>query len=281
MEYDITKEAALSLIRLAIAEDISTGDVTSEAIFSGNEKSSAYIMAKQDGIVCGGDLVKWVYAELDPSVKVEQIVPEGSAIEKGKTVITIDGPTKSILEGERTALNFFQRMSGIATKTNAIVKLTEGTSISILDTRKTLPGFRLLDKYAVKCGGGKNHRIGLYDMVLIKDNHIKAAGSITAAVGKVRAKWKDKFRIEVETTNLDEVAEAVRERADIIMLDNMDVETMRKATEMIGGKAKIEISGNMDAEKIGGVRSLKIDFISIGALTHSVDAFDWSMKFNY
>ncbi|HNX60625.1 MAG TPA: carboxylating nicotinate-nucleotide diphosphorylase, partial [Spirochaetota bacterium] len=155
------------------------------------------------------------------------------------------------------------------------------TSISILDTRKTLPGFRLLDKYAVKCGGGKNHRIGLYDMVLIKDNHIKAAGSITAAVGKVRAKWKDKFRIEVETTNLDEVAEAVRERADIIMLDNMDVETMRKATEMIGGKAKIEISGNMDAEKIGGVRSLKIDFISIGALTHSVDAFDWSMKFNY
>lgn len=281
MEYDIRKEAALSLIRLAIPEDISTGDVTSEAIFSGNEKSSAYIMAKQDGIVCGGDLVKWVYAELDPSVKVEQLVPEGSVIEKGKTVITIDGPTKSILEGERTALNFFQRMSGIATKTNSIVKLTEGTSISILDTRKTLPGFRLLDKYAVKCGGGKNHRIGLYDMVLIKDNHIKAAGSITAAVGKVRAKWNDKFRIEVETTNLDEVAEAVRERADIIMLDNMDVETMRKATEMIGGKAKIEISGNMDAEKIGGVRSLKIDFISIGALTHSVDAFDWSMKFSY
>ncbi|HNX60822.1 MAG TPA: carboxylating nicotinate-nucleotide diphosphorylase, partial [Spirochaetota bacterium] len=229
MEYDITKEAALSLIRLAIAEDISTGDVTSEAIFSGNEKSSAYIMAKQDGIVCGGDLVKWVYTELDPAVKVEQIVPEGSKIEKGKTVITIDGPTKSILEGERTALNFFQRMSGIATKTNSIVKLTEGTSISILDTRKTLPGFRLLDKYAVKCGGGKNHRIGLYDMVLIKDNHIKAAGSITAAVDKVRAKWNDKFRIEVETTNLDEVAEAVRERADIIMLDNMDVETMRKA----------------------------------------------------
>ena len=281
MGNDIIKEAALPLIRLAITEDISTGDVTSEAIFSGEEKSSAYIMAKQDGIVCGGDLVKWVYAELDPSVKVEQIVSEGVAIAKGKTVITIEGPTKSILEGERTALNFFQRMSGIATKTHSIVKLTEGTSISILDTRKTLPGFRLLDKYAVKCGGGKNHRIGLYDMVLIKDNHIKAAGSITAAVEKVRAKWNDRFRIEVETTNLDEASEAVREHADIIMLDNMDVETMRKATEMIGGKAKIEISGNMDASKIDGVRSLKIDFISIGALTHSVDAFDWSMKFNY
>ena len=281
MGNDTIKDAALPLIRLAVAEDISTGDVTSEAIFSGEEKSSAYIMAKQDGIVCGGDLVKWVYAELDPSVTVEQIVPDGVAIDKGKTVITIDGPTKSILEGERIALNFFQRMSGIATKTHSIVKLTEGTSISILDTRKTLPGFRLLDKYAVKCGGGKNHRIGLYDMVLIKDNHIKAAGSITNAVEKVRAEWNDRFRIEVETTNLDEVSEAVRERADIIMLDNMDVETMRKATEIIAAKAKIEISGNMDAEKISGVRSLKIDFISIGALTHSVDAFDWSMKFNY
>jgi nicotinate-nucleotide pyrophosphorylase (carboxylating) len=281
MSYNITKDNVLPLIRLAISEDISTGDVTSEAIFTGTEKSSAYIMAKQSGIVCGGNLVSWVYEEIDPSVVVKQSLPEGSRIDKGQTIITIEGPTKSILEGERIALNFFQRMSGIATKTDSIVKITDGTAISILDTRKTLPGFRLIDKYSVKCGGGKNHRIGLYDMVLIKDNHIKAAGSITAAVNKVRAKWGNQFTIEVETTTLDEVKEAVNEKADIIMLDNMDVATMRTAIEIISGRAKIEISGNMDEEKIGGVRELKIDYISIGALTHSVDAFDWSMKFNY
>ena len=181
--------------------------------------------------------------------------------------------------GERTALNFFQRMSGIATKTASIVSLVEGSTIRILDTRKTLPGFRLLDKYSVKTGGGQNHRIGLYDMVMIKDNHIAAAGSITAAVRKVREKWADRFRIEVETTTLDEVQEALASNADIIMLDNMTTPVMEEAARIIAGKAQIEISGNMNEARIREVKHIPIDFISIGALTHSVEAFDWSMRF--
>jgi nicotinate-nucleotide pyrophosphorylase (carboxylating) len=280
MSYQITKEAVLPLIRMAINEDISSGDVTSIAIFDGREKSSAHIVAKQDGIVCGGDLVAWVYEEIDPCVSVKKIIYDGSPVRKGEKVIVVTGPTKSVLEGERIVLNFFQRMSGIATKTAQIVKSVEGTAIKILDTRKTVPGFRLLDKYAVKTGGGRNHRIGLYDMVMIKDNHIKAAGSISLAIEKVRTKWGKSFKIEVETTNLKEVGEAIEGHADIIMLDNMDVATMSQAVELIAGRAEIEVSGNMDGEKIARVRNLKINFISLGLLTHSVDAFDYSMKFD-
>jgi nicotinate-nucleotide pyrophosphorylase (carboxylating) len=279
MSCSITKENTIQLIRMALEEDISTGDVTSEAIFDGSEKSSARIVAKQDGIVCGGSLVSFVYAAIDPSVKVIQLREEGTFIKKGDTVIAFEGSTKSLLMGERTALNFFQRMSGIATKTDSIVRLCEGSTIKILDTRKTLPGFRLLDKYSVKTGGGENHRIGLYDMVMIKDNHIKAAGSITAAVEKIRAKWGDRYKIEVETTNMEEVIEAVNEKADIIMLDNMDIPAMEEAASFIAERAKIEISGNMNGEKIQAVKHIPIDFISLGALTHSVEAFDWSMKF--
>ena len=211
MSYSVTKETVAPLIRMALEEDIAGCDVTSEAIFDGSEYSKASITAKQDGIVCGAQLVAFVYELIDPSVKVDILLPEGYRVKKGEIAVVIEGSTKSLLMGERTALNFFQRMSGIATKTASIVKLVEGSTIRILDTRKTLPGFRLLDKYSVKTGGGQNHRIGLYDMVMIKDNHISAAGSITAAVAKVRARWSDRFRIEVETTTLDEVREALGE----------------------------------------------------------------------
>jgi len=279
MSHILTRDSVMPLIKMALDEDISTGDVTSIAIFDGSEISSAYIIAKQDGIVCGTDLVKWVYEEIDQKVKVHVEIADGSHVKKGDVAIRVNGFTKSILEGERTALNFFQRMSGIATKTKDIVRLVEGTKIKILDTRKTLPGFRMMDKYSVKTGGGENHRIGLYDMVLIKDNHIRAAGSIATAVEKVRKQWKDAFRVEVETTTLDEVKEALASGADIIMLDNMDKPMMQEACEIIAGRAKIELSGNMDADRICNLRDLDIDFISIGSLTHSVEAFDWSMKF--
>ena len=279
MSYSVTKETVAPLIRMALEEDIAGCDVTSEAIFDGSEYSKASITAKQDGIVCGAQLVAFVYELIDPSVKVDILLPEGYRVKKGEIAVVIEGSTKSILMGERTALNFFQRMSGIATKTASIVSLVEGSTIRILDTRKTLPGFRLLDKYSVKTGGGQNHRIGLYDMVMIKDNHIAAAGSITAAVRKVREKWADRFRIEVETTTLDEVQEALASNADIIMLDNMTTPVMEEAARIIAGKAQIEISGNMNEERIREVKHIPIDFISIGALTHSVEAFDWSMRF--
>jgi nicotinate-nucleotide pyrophosphorylase (carboxylating) len=275
----LAKEKILPLIKNALDEDISTGDVTSSAIFTGAELSEAYIMAKQNGIVCGSDIVRWVYECVDPRIETTILLSDGSKVTSGDIAISFHGPTKSLLEGERTALNFFQRMSGISSKTHATVELLKGSSIKILDTRKTLPGFRMIDKYSVKTGGGTNHRIGLFDMVLIKDNHIKAAGSITNAVQKVRDKWGNTYRIEVETTTLDEVQEALSMSAEIIMLDNMNIETMLQATAIIDGRAEVEISGNITAERIAELKKIPVNYISIGALTHSVDAFDWSMKF--
>lgn len=267
------------LIVRAIDEDIQGGDVTSSAIFGEDHRSRAYIRAKEDGIFCGAFMANYVYSLVDKSVKVLVKASEGEHVSAGTTVLAFEGPTKSILEGERILLNFLQRMCGIATKTSGTVSLIKEGTIKILDTRKTLPGFRLLDKYAVAAGGGTNHRMGLYDMVMIKDNHIKAAGSIAAAVDAVRKKWNDQFEIEVETTNLDEVKEALASGADIIMLDNMDRTMTVEAIELINKKAKIELSGNMDEEKISALKDLKVDFISIGGLTHSVTAFDLSMKF--
>jgi nicotinate-nucleotide pyrophosphorylase (carboxylating) len=275
----LEKEKILPLIRTALDEDIATGDVTSSAIFTGTEISEAYIIAKQNGIVCGTDIVRWVYECVDPRIETTIRLSDGLKVTSGDIAVSFHGSTKSLLEGERTALNFFQRMSGISSKTYSAVELLKGSSIKILDTRKTLPGFRMIDKYSVKTGGGTNHRIGLFDMVLIKDNHIKAAGSIKDAVQKVRNKWGNTYRIEVETTTLDEVQEALSMNADIIMLDNMNNETMIKATTLIDGKAEVEISGNITAERITDIKKIPVNYISIGALTHSVDAFDWSMKF--
>lgn len=269
-----------AIIRLAIEEDIGSGDVTSDALFTGEEMSSARIVARQSGVFCGGPIVAAVYRRIDPRVDVEPIKKEGERISPGDTVALVNGRTKSVLAGERTALNFLQRMSGIATKTSGICEALAGTGVTLLDTRKTLPGFRLLDKYSVRTGGGTNHRMGLYDMVMIKDNHIKAAGGIGEAVRRVRAAHGDSFTIEVEATNIDEVREALESGADIIMLDNMDIRAMQKCAQLCSGRAKTEISGNLDEERISLLRGLKVDFISMGALTHSVAAFDFSMKFD-
>ncbi|MCP4136248.1 MAG: carboxylating nicotinate-nucleotide diphosphorylase [bacterium] len=277
----INKETLQQLVLLAIEEDIKNGDITSEAIFFDETiRSNARIISKEEGIFCGSEVLQTVYTHIDPAVDITMLVHDGDSITKGTETVRLTGPTVSILAGERIALNFIQRMSGIATKTSRLVSLVKGTGIEILDTRKTLPGFRMLDKYSVFTGGGTNHRIGLFDMVMIKDNHIKAAGSITEAVRLVREKNGNRFKIEVETTNLDEVREAADLAVDIIMLDNMDKETMKQAITLVESRAKIEVSGNMDENKIRSIRDLNIDYVSIGALTHSVAAFDLSMKFN-
>ncbi len=267
------------IILLALREDIGEGDITTNAIFNGNGSSEAFIVSKEDGVFCGGEVVKCVYEEIDPTLKVTILKGDGKRIKKGEEAVKIKGHTKGILVGERTVLNFIGHMSGVATKTNEISTLLKGTGIKLLDTRKTIPGFRLLDKYSVKVGGGKNHRIGLYDMVLIKDNHIRAAGSITEAVIRVKKAYEKKYKIEVETTNLEEVQEALEAKVDIIMLDNMDRDTMEKAVGTINGKAKIDVSGNMNKVKIKGITDLEINYISMGAITHSVKTLDISMRF--
>ena len=267
------------IIRLSLEEDLGSGDITSAAIFDNHHISVAEIISKEDGIFCGEDLVKYIYHYLDRKVEVIPFFNDGSKIGKGLKVIQLTGPTKSLLAGERTCLNFIQRMSGIATKTFKLVTDLSNSSLKILDTRKTAPGLRRLDKYAVKIGGGENHRFGLYDLVMLKDNHLKASGGITEAVQKIKKKYKDKFKIEVETTTLKEVKEALKNKVDIIMLDNMNKKTMGKAILEIDEQAKIEISGNINEKKLKDFKDLKVDFISLGSLTHSVKAFDFSMKF--
>ncbi len=269
-----------TLIGLAITEDIGSGDVTTRAVFDKDHESLAKIISKESGIFCGGEIVSYVYRQIDPQVKVKINIADGAHINRNDVAVELSGKTVSLLEGERTSLNFLQRMCGIATFSNETAKLLSGTKIKILDTRKTLPGFRLLDKYAVKTGGGENHRMGLYDMVLIKDNHIKAAGGITQAVGKVKLAYGNKFRIEVEASNINEVKEALENKADIIMLDNMRTSVMAECVSIINKKALIEVSGNVDEKRISELKKLDIDFISMGALTHSVLAFDLSMKFD-
>lgn len=292
MEYAVTGgimsksvllfESVREIIDCALREDIGDGDVTSDAIFTGKELSDAVIVAKQEGVLCGGPMVQFVYQVVDPRITVTCNKKEGERIFSGDEVLFVSGPTKSMLSGERTALNFLQRMSGIATKTAKISTMLKGTGIQVLDTRKTQPGHRITDKYAVYTGGGKNHRFGLFDMVMIKDNHIRAAEGICRAVEKVKSVYGAKYTIEVETSCIEEVREAVSCGADIIMLDNMKREQVIESVELISGKAKIEVSGNIDEYKIHDLLDIKtgyIDYISMGSLTHSVEAFDFSMKF--
>ncbi|HOW82047.1 MAG TPA: carboxylating nicotinate-nucleotide diphosphorylase [Spirochaetota bacterium] len=279
MTAHIAIEDVEDLILMALNEDIGDGDVTSEAIFNAGEISTGTVFAKEEGIFCGADMARHVYACVDPLISVTVHVTDGSAVKPGAAVLTASGPTVGVLSGERTVLNFLQRMSGIATRTFRLVKILEGTGIRVLDTRKTLPGFRLLDKYAVRAGGGTNHRMGLYDMVMIKDNHIETAGGITPAVKIIRAAHGDTYRVEVEASTVDEAGEAANAGADIIMLDNMSRADMEKAVAIIAGRAEIEVSGNMDEERLATLRGLGVQYVSIGALTHSVRAFDLSMKF--
>ncbi len=266
------------LITMALKEDIGSGDITSNAIFDEYHFTRARIHSKSAGVFCGGFLIEYIYHTMDSSVSVTLYRSEGAMVKEDDVVADIEGNVRTLLSGERTVLNFLQRTCGIATRTARMVSIVRDTNIKILDTRKTLPGFRLLDKYAVWCGGGTNHRMGLYDMVLIKDNHIKAAGGIMQAVAMVKKAYGNRYVIEVEVETLNQVQEAVEAGADIIMLDNMSKDRIVRALSIINGKARVEVSGNMDEDRLKEISDLPVDYVSIGALTHSVKAFDLSMR---
>lgn len=266
------------IINHAFQEDIGNGDITTNNIVPENTLATASMTAKADGIVAGLDIAEMVFRKLDENLVWNPKNKDGDHVVKGDVILEIKGTFRALLTGERLALNLMQRMSGIATETSKYVAEAKGTKVKILDTRKTVPGLRTFDKYAVKMGGGTNHRIGLYDMVMIKDNHIKIAGSITIAVEQVRKAIPSDIKVEVETTNLNEVKEALSAGADIIMLDNMNNELMTEAVKLINGRALVEASGNMNLERISGVAKTGVDFISIGALTHSVTALDISQN---
>lgn len=265
------------LTDIAFDEDFAQyGDVTTDAVFPNGLGDGTYVLkAKDNGILCGKEVFEMVFKKLDPSLQVTFVYSDGDFVSYGDVVAEINGKIASILKGERTALNFICYLSAIATRTNEFVKAA--APVKILDTRKTLPGYRHLAKYAVACGGAVNHRIGLYDMVMIKDNHIDGAGGIAQAVNRVREKWGNKYKIEVETRNLAEVEEAVQLNVDRIMLDNMDNETIAKAVKIINGKTEIEASGNMTLERVKTLAGSGVDFISVGELTHSVKVFDFSL----
>jgi nicotinate-nucleotide pyrophosphorylase (carboxylating) len=271
-------KAAKTLINLALEEDVASGDLTTDNLIPAATRRKAYMIAKADGVIAGLPIAEMVFRQLDESLVWEPQVEEGARVSSGTVLVRFEASYRALLTAERTALNFFQRLCGIATMSAKYADEVKGTNTVILDTRKTLPGFRMLDKYAVRTGGATNHRIGLFDLVMIKDNHIEVAGGITPAVEQIKAKIPSTIKIEVETTNLKQVEEALAAGADIIMLDNMDNETMSAAVQLIRGKAKVEASGNMTLERIRGVASTGVDYISIGALTHSAQAMDISQR---
>ena len=266
------------LIKTAICEDIHYVDVTTDYLIDENAETTAKFVSKADGVVCGLEIALRVFTLLDDRITFEVFKKDGDEVKKGELICKMRGNTRALLKGERTALNLIQHMSGIATATHHCVKLVEGTNASVVDTRKTLPGLRPLQKYAVTCGGGKNHRYNLSDAAMLKDNHIDAYGGITAAVEALRKKAGHMVKIEVETRTLDDLREALAVGADIIMLDNMDHDTMAEAIGIIDGRAEIEISGNVDEAKVEMIRDLKVDYVSSGALTHSSPILDLSLK---
>ena len=275
---DLDMEAVEPLVEKALAEDIGSGDITTDNIFDTDQKGSAEIMTRQAGVVAGLPLVLAVFKKLDPEIECNFFVSEGEKVEADTVLAEVSGRIRSLLSGERTALNFLQQMSAIATKTAAFVEKAAPYNAKILDTRKTVPGLRLLAKYAVQMGGGYNHRFGLYDAALIKDNHIIAAGSIKNAVQMLKNKLPEKTTIEVETETLKEVREAIEAGTDIIMLDNMSIETMREAVTLARGKTLLEASGGITLDSVDKVAATGVDFISVGGITNSVDALDISME---
>ncbi len=272
----ITEEVK-RIVRNALAEDIGSGDVTSLAIISPSTHLLGRFLVKASGVIAGLEVVGEVFAQVDKKLAYTPLKPEGATVNAGEVVAHVEGYGPGILIAERTALNFLQRMSGIATATRRYVEAVSGTRAKILDTRKTAPGLRALDKLAVKLGGGANHRIGLYDMVLIKDNHIQAAGSITRAVNLVRQHVTG-LAIEVEVETLDQLDEALGLGVDRIMLDNMSLEMMREAVRRAGGKVELEASGGVTLQSVADVAATGVDLISVGALTHSVKALDISLE---
>lgn len=272
-------EDVTRLLRDALREDIGTGDITTLSVIDSDRQGYGRYIAKEDGVLCGMDVVEAVFRMLDPSVALTRHKEDGASFARGDVLAEVRGNAVSILSGERVGLNLLQHLSGVATRTREAVDTVAGTSAQIVDTRKTTPGMRVLEKYAVRVGGGSNHRFNLADGVLIKDNHIVAAGSITEAVRAAKRRAPHTLKVEVETETMEQVDEAIAAGADIIMLDNMDNETMRAAVERVAGRALTEASGNMGERDLRSVAETGVDLISIGALTHSVRALDISLKF--
>lgn len=266
------------LIRLALEEDITSEDVSTNSVMPGYQKGTVDLIAKQEGIIAGLDVFARVFTLLDPQTQVDCKCKDADPVSPGELLATVTGDIRVLLSGERTALNYLQRMSGIATYTHTVASLLEGSGVTLLDTRKTTPNCRIFEKYAVRVGGGSNHRYNLSDGVLLKDNHIGAAGSVTKAVQMAKAYAPFVRKIEIETETLEQVQEAVEAGADIIMLDNMTDEEMREAVALVAGRAKTECSGNVTLENIGRIRELGVDYVSSGALTHSAPILDISMK---
>lgn len=267
-----------NIITNAIMEDINYIDAAADNLIPESHESSAYYVAKDSGVVCGIEIAKRVFELAGENVTFKILMKDGTKVNKGDIIAELEGSTLTMLKGERTALNILQHMSGIATATNKCVELVAGTKAAVTDTRKTLPGLRALQKYAVTVGGGKNHRYNLSDAAMLKDNHIDAYGGITQAVTALREKIGHTVKIEVEVRTLDELREALENKVEIIMLDNMSCEEMKQAVEITDGKALLEASGNVTAENIRSVAETGVDIISLGALTHSVKCFDISMK---
>ena len=267
-----------NIIKTALLEDINYLDTTTDYLIDENQVDTAKFLAKADGVLCGINIALRVFEILQSDFTYEIYKHDGDVIKKGDVIATVTAKTRTLLKGERTALNLLQHTSGIATATAEVVRLVEGTNASIADTRKTLAGLRPLQKYAVTVGGGRNHRYNLSDAAMLKDNHIDASGGIANAVAKLKSKLGHTVKIELEVRTLDELRQALEAKVDIIMLDNMDCDTMRQAVEITGGKALLEASGNITAQNIKQVAQTGVDIISIGALTHSVKAFDISLK---
>ncbi len=277
-ETGLNQQEVDFIIDHAFREDIGNGDITSNSLIPESTTAKASMTAKADGVIAGLPIAKKVFEKLDSKLTWKPVVKDGDQVKKGDLIVEIEATFRALLTGERLALNLLQRLSGIATETSKYVKEVEGTKVKILDTRKTVPGLRTFDKYAVKMGGGTNHRIGLFDLAMIKDNHIKIVGGIAKAVSQVRQTIPADIKIEVETTTLDEVAQAADAGADIIMLDNMSNEMMTEAVKLINGRSLVEASGNMSLARLKGVAATGIDVISVGALTHSVIALDISQN---
>ena len=278
MDKRLNQKEIEKLIKIGLEEDIGLGDITSRSILSPDDVYVAEILTRENIVLCGLNILKSVFLTLDPDINFsDDTFNDGDNLKNNTKIISIKGKGIALLEGERVALNILQRLCGIATLTKEYVD--KANPVKILDTRKTTPGLRLFEKYAVSCGGGKNHRFGLYDAVLIKDNHIKAAGGIIKAVEKIKKNYNNSMQIEVETTTLSEVNDAIIAKSDIIMLDNMSLEDIKKAVNLIDGRASIEVSGSISIDQLNALSKVNIDFVSIGALTHSSKASDISMNF--
>lgn len=274
----ISLQAIQEQVRSALIEDVGDGDLTA-ALIPEDARSEATVISREEAVICGRIWFEQVFALLDESIRIDWHVADGDKVEPNQLLCELNGPSRALLTGERTALNFLQTLSGTATLTRKYVDAVAGTGVKVLDTRKTIPGLRQAQKYAVKCGGGTNHRMGLYDGVLIKENHIAAAGSIAKAIAQARLHTPDKIPVEVEVENLTEVHEALNAGADILLLDNMEPKSLREAVALNHGKAKLEASGGVSLETIREIAETGVDYISVGELTKHLRALDLSMRF--